>query len=512
VTDLLERVDLRTPASLTRVCSVVRNYAVDVQKGKVQRGTLQERMVTIMDSVDVALATETDRTGTAMRILIDLKGGLELLRNALLGVTADVSISEDVLTDRQLTHVRIAEVTGRDEAGTTEVYFPATERGWVLNEGLKSRLPLTIPGEYRLITPEHVTYDLPWAESNLRQPIPVRPVMLFLLHRGGTRARSFVYRIELPIRYAPRLTLEVLTPLVRVIPGERVIVRVTNHSRDGIRDEVSIDDSLAVSSVLPFRLTGKEQSITDTLLLNWKTAVTEGTHLLPLRVGGTVIAQCAVRQFNATADTTLRVTLLTGFVSSPTAEALRRLGITQVQITRSRRDVMRSGGRPDVLIVDRRATSLIAAEMPSARDLDSLSRQGTHVIILSQDDFAWKERPLWPAITLKRDASLGTFSALESDTLHPMVTGPNRLTGEDLTNWVFASGYNAVSVSGGGAVESPFRSRSGHPLVVTQRAGNGRMTYVDLALAPQWMSIHPGSFRILANLLSLGGPAREGAR
>ena len=510
-TELLGHVDARIPVSLLRLSTVVRNFASDVQRGKQSRVILRERMVAVMDSVDGAIGTEADRTGIGMRVLVDMKGALEQLRNALLGVTAEISISEEILTDRQLTHVRIAQVTGRDSAGTTEVYFPATERGWILNEGMRSRIPLTLPGEYRLITPEHVTYDLPWAVHNLRQPVPVRPMMLFLLHRGGKRSQSFVYRIELPLRYAPKLTVEVLTPIVRAIPGESVVIRLTNHSRDGIKDVVFIDDSLAISNILPFRLTGKELSVTDTLRLDWRTAVADGTHLLPVRIGGTIVAQCAVRQFPAVADTALRVVLLTGYGSSPTATALRRLGLSHVQIARSMRDV-ESAGHADVLIIDRRATTLIGSDLPPASYLESLARQGTHVMILSQDEQAWKTRSLWPAITLRRDATLGTGSVLESDTLHPVVSQPNRLTQEDLSNFVFATGYNAVTATGGDDMARPLRARAGRPLIVTKPTGTGRMSYVDLALAPQWMSIHPGSFRILANLLSLGGPARATTR
>ena len=510
-TGLLTRLDPRIPASLMKLTTVVRNFATDVRQGKQQRPALQDRMVAVMDSVDTALGRELDRTGTGMRILIDMKGSLEQLRNALLGVTAEVSLSEDVLTDRQLTHVRITHVTGRDSAGTTEVYFPATERGWILNEGMRSRIPLTLPGEYRLITPEHVTYDLPWAANNLRQPVPVRPVMLFLLHRGRTRSQNFVYRIELPIRYAPKLTLEVLTPIVRAIPDERVVVRITNHSRDGIRDVVFIEDSLSLSSIVPFRLNGKELSVTDTLHLEWRTTVPEGTHLLPVRIGGAVVAQCAVRQFTAVIDTALRVVLLTGYTSSPTAGALRRLGLTHVQIARSVRDV-EAAGRADVLIIDRKVTTRFASDLPQAASLDSLAHQGTHVVILSQDDQAWKNRSLWPAITLKRDPSIGTGNVLESDSLHPMVMWPNRLTQEDFSDFVFATAYNAVNVVGGNEYETPLRARNRGPLVVTKPTGTGRMSYVDLALAPQWMSIHPGSFRILANVLSMGGSARATTR
>jgi hypothetical protein len=40
------------------------------------------------------------------------------------------------------------------------------------------------------------------------------------------------------------------------------------------------------------------------------------------------------------------------------------------------------------------------------------------------------------------------------------------------------------------------------PLLLTRKLGRGRMTYVDLALAPQWLNVHPGAYRLLANLIS----------
>jgi len=40
------------------------------------------------------------------------------------------------------------------------------------------------------------------------------------------------------------------------------------------------------------------------------------------------------------------------------------------------------------------------------------------------------------------------------------------------------------------------------PLIAEWKLGSGTLTYVDLALEPQFLNILPGAFRLLANLLS----------
>jgi len=52
-------------------------------------------------------------------------------------------------------------------------------------------------------------------------------------------------------------------------------------------------------------------------------------------------------------------------------------------------------------------------------------------------------------------------------------------------------------------MELPVREKhSGKPLIVSLTDGKGKQTYVDLALGHQWMNIHPGAYRLLANLIS----------
>jgi uncharacterized membrane protein len=160
-------------------------------------------------------------------------------------------------------------------------------------------------------------------------------------------------------------------------------------------------------------------------------------------------------------------------------------------------------------MVDRRYTSLASDGAQLRPLLDDVARGGGHVIVLSQDAPAWNASPLWDAIRLRRDPALEPRVPASIDAAHPMVRTPNAIDSTAFQDWVFASGYNRVSVAAGAAVETPVRYDSERPLLVTAPVGSGRMTYAELALAPQWMSIHPGAFRILANLLSMRAP-REG--
>jgi LmbE family N-acetylglucosaminyl deacetylase len=496
-------VDFQIPQDLRKLHAVVRSYGTEVRKRPAVRGEILRRTLRVMDSVDTAIGSTFDRTGLTMRILVDWKGALENLRNALLGVTVDYTISESILTPRQLTHVRIQSVRGPREGGTTEVYFPSAERGWILNEGIRSRLPLEVPGEYRLISPEQVTYDLPSAEYSVDQPVAVRPVMLFLLHKGKTREENFTYRLSLPVRYAPRLSAEVLTPIVRCLPGEFLVTRLTNNSRDGLRDTVAVRDSLVGARGREVRLNGKGLSQTDTLDLSWRDSIPEGTFMAPVTLGGIEVTRFAARKFEVAGDTTLSVCLLTALQASPTADALRRLGLRRVQCVRDAGELEASAVGIQVLVIDRRYTTL-AQDTPLLRSrIDDLLQRGVHVLILAQDAQMWNASPLWRIVRLERDPTLAPQPPALLDTAHGVLRTPNAVTAQSFQEWVFASGYNRVTVARDSAVETPVRYDTERPLLVTARVGNGRMTYADFAFAPQWMSIHPGSFRILANLLSM---------
>lgn len=63
--------------------------------------------------------------------------------------------------------------------------------------------------------------------------------------------------------------------------------------------------------------------------------------------------------------------------------------------------------------------------------------------------------------------------------------------------------HNVVSISDSETFEQPIKAQdSGVPLLVTQKVGAGRKTYVDLALSHQLQHVHAGAFRLFANIVS----------
>ncbi|TSA18365.1 hypothetical protein D4R75_11395, partial [bacterium] len=92
---------------------------------------------------------------------------------------------------------------------------------------------------------------------------------------------------------------------------------------------------------------------------------------------------------------------------------------------------------------------------------------------------------------------------VESDSLHRVFTSPNRITWQDWEYWLFRRAHNVLT---GPALETaliPLKSKNEKsPLIAEWRMGSGSLTYVDLALHYQLLNIHPGAFRLLANLIS----------
>ncbi|NUM77169.1 PIG-L family deacetylase, partial [candidate division KSB1 bacterium] len=83
------------------------------------------------------------------------------------------------------------------------------------------------------------------------------------------------------------------------------------------------------------------------------------------------------------------------------------------------------------------------------------------------------------------------------------LNSPNRLTAQDWEGWLYRRGYNFVSLGQKDGVEMPVTAAGeGTPLLLTRKLGQGKMTYVDLALTPQWLNVQPGAYRLLANLIS----------
>lgn len=457
------------------------------------------QLTAVMDSLDFHIARSFAYSNDERRLIVDWKLGLERLRTALLGVTVHHSITETVLTQLQLSLLVIDSVTGTSSSGKSELYFPQKE--WIINERHEARWPLELHKDYRLLSPSVLEYNWPIEQLGLDDAMTTQPFLVYIIHKAANREESFVYKINQPMYYAPRFTTEVLTPIVRAIPDEYVTVRLTNHSRDGLKDILHVDDSLVTSNQAGFRLTKKEESRLDTLKLQWKQELKNGTYIVPVLIGHQEVSRFGARKFDVRVDSSKRIGLLSGVSHGGASETLRRLGLEFTPLS----DIVRSDTLArgfDVLVVDHRFTTF-AWDSTLKSVLKEFAERGGHVVVLSQDAMSWNPTPLIDGIVLTRTTILEEESEIDADTTHALLTSPNKIGADDWNGWLFARGSNLISGPALSEAEIPVRTRVGHdPLVVVRREGRGCFTYVDLALDPQFLNIHAGAFRILANVLA----------
>ena len=460
------------------------------------------RLADAIGAVDAQIARSYESQPVERKLLLQWKEGLENLRLALLGVRVKYTLSESILTDRQITYLTIDTVTGLSASGKTEILLPSVGRGWILNEGLDNRLPLTMKQNYRLLVTDARPYTMPHWNYGLEENVLVRPFYMFLIHKSVRREENFVHRTMLPFQYAPRFTVELLTPIVFAVPQERFVVRLTNHARDGVSDTLHANDARVASTRRHFRLSQKGSSQTDTLFLDWTTPIPEGSHFFPVKIGEDVVAQYVVRSFSVRVDTSKSIGLVAGVPSSPTLDALRRLGFfAQVlEVGDIGPDRLASF---DVLLVDRRALTYHPGLRERASTIAAFVEAGGHVVVLAQDDLIWNQKPMIPGLTLNRSLSLSVRAGVVVDSAHSVMRMPNDLVKEDWSDWLYRLAYNSVQLETHAGFERLLSAaHTGSPLVVSRKVGRGWYTYVDLNLQHQWLNLHAGALRLLANILA----------
>lgn len=466
-----------------------------------KRGLLRQ-LVTVMDSLDIQLAQSHQLNPTDRRAMLHWKTGLENLRLHLLGVTVSYRFKDTIVTDIQLAYLNIDSVTGIRPGGKTEIFFPGIDQGWILNENLERRVPYEQGLQLRLLSPSKIEHTYPHQEFGLSQSAFGKPLMFFVIHRGKTKEESFVSRSTLNMFYAPRFTVEVLTPLVSAVEGERVAVRITNHSRDGVRDTLMVFDSLVVSNPIPFRLNEKGASESDTLVLSWKGTLESGTYVFPIQIGRVRVAQFAVRKFDVAVDSSKRIGFIPGVENSPTAQTVRRLGLRYNELLwEPDFEIRRS--EFDVLILDRRALTSRPWLRRKKDALRSFAERGGHVLILSQDEEIWNEGPLLDGMRLTRALDLDEEFPVDAAEGHKVFSAPNAFDKEDWSNWIYERALNHIDAAGVDGISVLLSARDrGLPLILTKTVGAGKITYVDCSLHHQFLNIHAGAFKLLANLIA----------
>jgi len=469
-------------------------------KGKT-KGAIN-RLATLKDSISFYIQRRYTLSERENRAVFEWNRGLESLRCTLLGVEVKYSISETELTDRQLTFLTVDEVKGITNEGKTDIYFADMEPGWAINEDTEKRLPLKLHEKYRLLTPGNLDYTFPPAQFKQRSSTFGKALTFYIVHRAPSREKSFIHRTTVELSYGPKFVTEILTPIVRMVPGERVVVRLKNLSRDGVADTIRVENPLGRSKGSAFRMSYKESSHLDTLFLAWKGNPSDGNYLIPVKIGEFTIAHFVARKFHVEVDTSKKIGIIAGLKNSSVENALRRMNVNFSNVGLDR-TFSQQIDTLDVLVIDRRLLTLKPQVAGFKDEIDHFVNRGGHLIIMAQDAGSWNEKPLWEGLHLKPTYLFDENIPLQVDYEHTLLKSPNIIEPEDWDGWLYSRAYNVLS---GKVVEEanlPVKAKQEDvPLIVSGQEGRGKRTYVDFALGYQLMNIHSGAFKLFANLIS----------
>lgn len=501
VQNSFERGLLLADAKLGTLAHGVSDVVARVQSGKAAESL--KPLLAVLENVDYTIARETMALSNLDRRAIALwKNALENLRCSLLDVNVAYEMSDSLLTERQVFFLRFKSFSANIISGQTQILFPGVGAGdWIVTEGNSQVFPFSPPKEYKVLTPAKMEYTRPASQFGLWLPTLTTNFAFIIFHRDTVRERSFVYRKEIPLGIGPRGTAELLTPIVRLTAGEHLVYGLWNFMRDPLKGEAYILDSLAKAGPQPFFLPRKDEVESDTLTINWVKDVPNGDYVMDLRVWDRPRSRALVaRKFDALSDTVHRVGLITGLEGSPVAEALRRLHIPVVRLDSG---AVNGPGRDSLgtIILDRDAIALrpdCASHIPS---LASWVTEGGRLVVLSQ-----YERPgedLIEGISFVPRPQRESTEPVAGDSLNPLLVQPNRIGRSDWEGWVVSRAMGSLlvkSVTGCETVVSSADAQS--PLIVTARKGKGLVRFVALDLSSQLLNVHPGAYRLLANLVS----------
>ncbi|HET7103712.1 MAG TPA: PIG-L family deacetylase [Terracidiphilus sp.] len=216
-------------------------------------------------------------------------------------------------------------------------------------------------------------------------------------------------------------------------------------------------------------------------------------------------ASMLTRRVNVKLAPGLRVGYIMG-TGDHVPEALEGLGITPHLITPAELD---SGDLSawNVIVIGIRAYSVRPGLAAAEPRLDSFVRAGGTLIVQYQSSDFPAPLPLSMARNPERVVDEQTPVAI-LDPSNPLLTWPNKITSADFNGWIEERGHSFLSTWDPGytaltETADPGQKPQRGGLLVTH-PGKGTYIYVAYALYRQLPELVPGSYRILANLLSAG--------
>jgi hypothetical protein len=444
-------------------------------------------------------------SGTERRVVASWNVGLDNLRCSVLNVEVLFSMPDSLLAESYVFFLRCDGVGGNAVPESLKILFPSAMDGsWRINDSPKSEFPLTVPSQFSIFTPSDMDPDMPASVNGLARSQARLKFPVIVIHEDRDWTRNYAYRRDFLFRVGPRRTMELLTPVVRVVPGERLVLSFQNFSRDPFLGEVIVRDSIVRgvrdSVILPV----KDYIQIDTLHLAFADSVSDGDHIVEIKAGKRPAGRFLARNFAAVADTTLPVGLISGLKDSPVAETLRRMHVPMVPLGVSGVEGL---NRFRVVVIDLGAFELRADLEFRLAALESWVREGGHLVILPQP--AARGPLAFGGIRFEGDGVRPAAAPVVLSAGDRTLETPNRITAGDFDGWIIARTLGGFSLPGEGDARVHIRDgRSGEPLAASLSLGKGSIAVTSLDLLPQMGIVHPGAFRLLGNLLFTGSEGR----
>jgi LmbE family N-acetylglucosaminyl deacetylase len=444
-------------------------------------------------------------TGTERRVVLGWRVGLDNLRCSIMNVEITLVMPDTLMTERQLLFMRCAGIGGTASRDSVKIFFPAAMDGsWRINESPATAFPLKVLSEFRLLSQGELALDLPASVNGLGRPQARRKFPVVVFHEDRDWTRNYAYRRDFLLRAGPRRSMEMLTPVVRVTPGERLVLSLQNFSRDPYRGELTVRDSVVRDARAAVLLPTRDFVSLDTLGITWADTVAEGDHIVEVRAGKMVAGKFLARKFTAAADTMMKVGLLTGLEDSPVAETLRRMHVAAVAMDRIP-GTIRHSGDPDLIVMDRDALSLRPDLRGRLGDLEAWVRAGGQLVILPQPEDRLAPGLSIGGIRFTGDPIRPATAPVVLEAGSRMLAAPNRITPEDFEGWIIARTLGGFILPGDADARVHVReAETGKPLAASLALGSGSITVTSLDLLPQMGIVHPGVFRLLGNMISSG--------
>ena len=435
------------------------------------------------------------------RVLARWKDGLEDFRCSLDDVGADVQPSDSILAERQVFFLRVKSVHFPVPADKTEIFFPtAGENSWVINESRNTHFPLKIPAEFRVLSPEKLPWNYPVSLYGLGSSEARTSIPYFIVHRDTDRTRNFALRGEIPLLIGPGRALQVLTPVVRITSGEELTFRLYNITRQPMKAEAWVKDSVVADSRIGVFLSGKDDVTLNRLPLSWVDTTRAGDHVAEIRIGRVRAGQFLSRSLDLRVDSSVVAGLLTGMPGGILETTLRRLHVRLVILDSSAMRA-RMWERCTVVIVDRNALALRPDFGKGAAGIRQWIEAGGRVLLFPQHGAQGDSAQPFPEFRFENDpAGPGdTVDVPDAD----FGRNPNTLSASDWEGWQVGRSTDRIIAQRGIATGLIAGLRGGrNPLVLRASDGRGSVTAVALDLGHQLETLQSGACRIFVNLLS----------